>query len=175
MKTTAIIITGVLLSFRIFSQDLIYTTDGRSISAKVLEIGTAEVKYKSSANQDGPVYVMNKSDINSIKYENGTEDVFTQAAASNNTAGDNKVNGYNTDPDGVTGTASSNNTYASSGGYNNGNYNSNRGSNLGPLLLLAVGAAILNSQHHSGNYCHSQRPYYTSHSCGSHVNYGHHR
>jgi hypothetical protein len=174
MKTIAIIITGVLFSYKIFSQDMINATDGRSISAKVLEIGSTEIKYKNSANQDGPVYVMNKSDISSIKYENGTEDVFAKTSQADQES--NKVNGYNTDPNGGANTSSSpaNNGYASSGGYNNGNYNNNRnGSWAQPLVWLAVGALLLNSQHSAQHHYVSHPNYYT-HSCGHNV-YGHHR
>jgi hypothetical protein len=171
MKTIAII-TGVLLSSGVFSQDMINTTDGRSISAKVLEVGSTEVKYKNSTNQDGPVYVMNKSDINSIKYSNGTEDVFSQTnqtssdpQASNN---DNKVNGYNTDPNGGTGTSSSSNGGYASSVPSNGTYGRRNYSWVQPLVLVAVNAAL--------NY--NRRPHYYGgaypHSCG-HPVYGRHR
>jgi hypothetical protein len=167
MKTIAVI-TGVILSYGVFSQDMINTNDGKSISAKVLEIGTTEVKYKNSNNQDGPVYVMNKSDVSSIKYENGTEDVFSQTVDNGN-----KVNGYNTDPNGATNTSSSSNGgYASSGTYNNGSYG-NRNYNLGrALAVVAVGAAIYCNQH--PRY-YAPHPQYYSHSCGNHYYGGRHR
>ena len=40
-----------------WSQDKIYRKNGKIVEAKVLEIGSAEVKYKEFSNPDGPIYV----------------------------------------------------------------------------------------------------------------------
>ena len=61
------------------AQDIIYKKDKTKIEAKVLEIGTTDVKYKSSSNPDGPVYVVPKSEIAIIIYPNGTTDIFSSS------------------------------------------------------------------------------------------------
>lgn len=61
-----------------YSQDNIVLKTGEEISAKVLEIGTSEIKYKKSSNPEGPTYSIAKSDVFMIKYENGTKEVITK-------------------------------------------------------------------------------------------------
>ncbi|MDR0682469.1 MAG: porin family protein [Dysgonamonadaceae bacterium] len=61
------------------AQDIIILTNGNEIKAKVLEIGTTEVKYKKYGNESGPNYYMGKSKIARIRYETGDEDVFSES------------------------------------------------------------------------------------------------
>jgi hypothetical protein len=49
---------------------------GEDISAKILEIGHTEIKYKKFDNQTGPIYSILKSDVIIVRYENGTKDLF---------------------------------------------------------------------------------------------------
>jgi hypothetical protein len=44
----------------------------------IIEVGTAEVKYKKLDNLNGPVFSMLKSDLIMIKYQNGTSDDFSK-------------------------------------------------------------------------------------------------
>ena len=60
----------------IYAQDVIVKNDGSTIVSKVIEIGDREVQYKLWSNQNGPIYVLNISDIASINYENGDKEVF---------------------------------------------------------------------------------------------------
>ena len=55
----------------LFAQDKIYKLKGPVINAKVIEIGTDEIKYKLFDNPDGPVYVADKSSLNRIEYADG--------------------------------------------------------------------------------------------------------
>lgn len=59
-----------------FSQDVLYTLTGSKLKAKVLEINTTDIKYKDFLNIDGPTYVISKTDIVLIKYENGSTDII---------------------------------------------------------------------------------------------------
>ena len=59
------------------AQDIITLKDGYKIQAKVLEIGDQIIKYKKFDNQEGPTYDIQKSDVFSIKYEDGTKYVFS--------------------------------------------------------------------------------------------------
>jgi len=71
---TIIIIFSTALNMN--AQDIILTRDGRKIEAKVEEVGIEVVKYKRFANQTGPAYLIKKSEVSSILYENGDFDVF---------------------------------------------------------------------------------------------------
>ena len=66
----------LLISVNGFSQDIIIKYDSVKIEAKVIEVGLSTVKYKKFSNQDGPVYVISKSDIKEITYQNGERDIF---------------------------------------------------------------------------------------------------
>ena len=63
-------------SFSVYSQDIITTKKGEDIVAKVLEVNVNEVKDKKYNNPQGPIYLLLKSDILLIRYENGTKDIF---------------------------------------------------------------------------------------------------
>lgn len=63
-----------------FAQDIIVTRDSKRIEAKILEVSSSEVKYKEASNADGPTFVLNTSEINTIIYSNGSVKVFDQQA-----------------------------------------------------------------------------------------------
>lgn len=65
-----------MVAYTTFSQDIIYTTAGNKYRAKVVEINSYEVKYKDFDNPDGPTYVITKSDVVLINYQNGTTEVI---------------------------------------------------------------------------------------------------
>lgn len=72
----------LLASFFLFAvslqaQDKIYRKNGQVVKAKVLEIGTEEVKYKLPDSTETIVYVLEKDRINKIEYENGRVEKFT--------------------------------------------------------------------------------------------------
>lgn len=55
-----------------FSQDIIHFKNGNKDEVKVLELNSFEVKYKKFNNLNGPNFISNKSEIDSIRFENGT-------------------------------------------------------------------------------------------------------
>ncbi|OFX67638.1 MAG: hypothetical protein A2X12_06870 [Bacteroidetes bacterium GWE2_29_8] len=59
------------------AQDFISKKNSEEIKAKVLEVTQTEIKYKKFDNINGPIYTINKSDVFSIKYENGTSEIIT--------------------------------------------------------------------------------------------------
>ena len=69
----------LLSATSVFAQDVIVKKDGTTILSKVVEIGSAEVKYKKFSNQNGPTYTITKAEIQAINYENGEKDTFTDA------------------------------------------------------------------------------------------------
>ena len=79
-----------------FSQDVITIKTGEDISAKILEIGQTEIKYKKFDNQTGPIYSILKSDVIIVRYENGTKDLFnvnTPTSPTNSNTTSNSDNG----------------------------------------------------------------------------------
>lgn len=75
-KQLLITITAIFTNLTIYSQDLITKRNGDEIKAKVIEVGTDEVKFKKFDNIDGPLFVVKKSEIIFIKYENGSKEIF---------------------------------------------------------------------------------------------------
>jgi len=67
-----------LVGSSIFAQDNITLKNGEVVKSKVLEITTAEIKYKRFDNQEGPTYTLPKSEVVIINYENGSKDVFEE-------------------------------------------------------------------------------------------------
>jgi len=65
----------VLCNF-VKAQDIMTLRDGNDLIVKVTEINETEIKYKDFKNLDGPIRVVYKSDVFSIKYENGLKSVF---------------------------------------------------------------------------------------------------
>ncbi len=73
----------VTLSTVSVAQDIIITKKSERINAKVTEVNINDIKYKNWKNLDGPVYTMLKSDIDSITYQNGEVEVFTETLTNN--------------------------------------------------------------------------------------------
>ena len=70
---------ALFTSLTVHCQDVIVKKDGGTIVSKVLEVNTADIKYKKFSNQNGPTYSINKNEIISINYENGEKDVFNNS------------------------------------------------------------------------------------------------
>ena len=82
-KILSLLFFIVTSNVMIFAQDIIITKKSKTITAKVLEVTTNEVKYKDFNNLNGPIYTMLKKDIISISYENGSIDTFKARVSSN--------------------------------------------------------------------------------------------
>lgn len=84
-------ILSTIFGFSAFAQDTLYTTKGKIITGQVKEITQHEIKYKRAANPDGPLYVVDKTDIVLIHYKNGSKEVFENSGtvASNVSSDDN--------------------------------------------------------------------------------------
>jgi hypothetical protein len=67
----------------LLAQDIIVTSKGTKIEAKITEIGLETVKYKEFSYQDGPDYVIKKDEIASIVYSNGNVVVFFEEQTDN--------------------------------------------------------------------------------------------
>ncbi len=58
------------------AQDLIIKRNTEEIPAKVFEVTPTEIKYKRADHLDGPTFIIPKSEVFMIRYENGTNDIF---------------------------------------------------------------------------------------------------
>jgi hypothetical protein len=75
-----------LLSFvNLHAQDVIHRKNGKTIEAKVLEVGEAEVKYKLFTQPDGVTYVMDATLIKKIVMANGAVHKFEEGGSIDNT------------------------------------------------------------------------------------------
>ncbi|CAN5418848.1 hypothetical protein BH09BAC5_BH09BAC5_17940 [soil metagenome] len=105
MKTILSIIALVLVSLSTYAQDTLKLKNGTKVLGVVTEISSTQVKFKKTAS--GPVYVMQKDEIVSISYENGTTEVLTETEvkvpANNTTAttptAPKKIGKYNANDD----------------------------------------------------------------------------
>jgi len=87
MKTKKLILALLFLIGNFAqAQDIITKKNGDDIKAKVIEVNQNEIKYKSFSNPDGPLFVIYKSDVLLIRYENGSKDIFSESNSSNNTS-----------------------------------------------------------------------------------------
>ena len=80
-RSILIFLVAFSISKLCLSQDVITLKSGEQIRSKILEIGQTEIKYKKFDNQNGPLYVVAKTDISNIQYENGTKDLFNPEQA----------------------------------------------------------------------------------------------
>ncbi len=71
----------IALTLISYSQDSLYLSSGELIVSKVLEITPAEIKYKSFDNQEGPSFVLLKSEVALLRLENGTRLSFQNESA----------------------------------------------------------------------------------------------
>lgn len=77
MKKNILICLSVFLFCFANAQDTIVLRSGINIRAKVVSVEAAEIRYKKFENPSGPDYVVNTSGVEMIKYENGSNDIFT--------------------------------------------------------------------------------------------------
>ncbi|HRH64175.1 MAG TPA: hypothetical protein PLI68_12695 [Bacteroidia bacterium] len=76
MKRTNSIL--IFLFFGIFTctaQDTLYKKNGDKVLAKILEVNTQTIKY-TQVNSELPIYILDRSEVLSISYKNGSREVF---------------------------------------------------------------------------------------------------
>ena len=71
--------------FSVNAQDLIVLKDGNIIEAQVLEISSTDIRYKRFNHLDGPTIVVSVNNVLSIRYENGTVEIFNTPPVSGQT------------------------------------------------------------------------------------------
>lgn len=76
MKKYFVLFMLAFCSLALQAQDKIYKLKGPVINAKVIEIGTDEIKYRLFESPNGPVYVVEKASLKMIEYEDGRVEKF---------------------------------------------------------------------------------------------------
>lgn len=76
MKKVIFFSLVIFLCSYVFAQDRIYKLKGTVIKAKVIEIGIEEIKYRLFDKPDGPIYVVDKSNLNRIEFFDGTVEKY---------------------------------------------------------------------------------------------------
>jgi len=82
---TSLLLVLFFLAIAAQAQDYIYMKDGSEYKAKVEEITPDIIKFKKFDQPDGPVRIVKVQDIISIKYQDGTEEVFSKTIEEENT------------------------------------------------------------------------------------------
>lgn len=85
-------LTLLFVSLGVAAKDIITTTDGKNIDAKVEEITETVIKYRKASNPTGPLYTIAISSVATIKYENGDTDTFSGSAKTATPASPSKSN-----------------------------------------------------------------------------------
>lgn len=73
MKIIFLCIAIIMAPIVIQAQDRIIKTDKTIITVKIIEIGEAQIKYRSFSNQEGPLFTINISTVHKIILESGDE------------------------------------------------------------------------------------------------------
>lgn len=84
MKTTKLKtilnIALLLIVQTAFAQDVLFKKDNSKIEVKIVEVNKENIKYKLYTFQDGPDYIISKSEVALIIYKNGMHEVFKDEA-----------------------------------------------------------------------------------------------
>lgn len=59
-----------------YANDVIVTKNKEKLEGKIIEVSQNEIKYKKATNPDGPTFVIDKSEVVTILYDNGEVEVF---------------------------------------------------------------------------------------------------
>lgn len=94
MKTFILTTLAATLCFFAQAQDVLLKRNGEEIQVKVQEINLEVIKYKRFDNLEGPVISIAKRDVFMIKYENGTKEVFNEAATPTSLPDSKRQGGY---------------------------------------------------------------------------------
>ena len=73
-----------MITTSLYSQDLVYKKDGKTIKAKVSEITEGEISYKMFNNPDGPLFKLSTDKIRKLVFENGSVYAFVEEKSSHN-------------------------------------------------------------------------------------------
>ena len=66
MKRLLFLCAYALLMVGAYAQDIIVTKDAQKLEVKILEVSKTEIKYKEKDNLNGPTFILETKEINSL-------------------------------------------------------------------------------------------------------------
>ena len=81
MKRIILVVICLLASFAVKAQDVLVLRSADDVAVKVVMIDSDKIHYKRWSNLEGPTYVIEKSKLLYIKYQNGEKDFFYKEPA----------------------------------------------------------------------------------------------
>ena len=88
MKKILLVFIFLLIGvFYVTAQDILVLINGNILEAKIIEISTFEIRYKHFDNLEGPIYIIPISNVLSIRFENGTQQIFNKNNSNNENIG----------------------------------------------------------------------------------------
>lgn len=88
MKTILLTSIFCLLNLISFSQDTLFFKNAGKLEVIVKEVSPTEIQYKKFEMPDGPMYIVNRGDIEKIVYKNGYTEILKPSAAPATAAAD---------------------------------------------------------------------------------------
>ena len=79
MKKLTLLGIFIALALVVKAQDQLYKKDNTKLLVKITEVSPDEIKYKLYSNLNGPTYVVSKSEVTLLVYENGQHEVIDVA------------------------------------------------------------------------------------------------
>ncbi len=76
-----ILLLLLLISTEFFSQDTIRLNNGEIKVVKINEVGIENIKYHNFNNIEGPVYIVPKNEVRTIRYSSGLVEVYRKTSA----------------------------------------------------------------------------------------------
>lgn len=89
---STVLFSCILFLNTIFSQDIIIKKNNEQIKAKIMEIGTTEIKFKYFEAQQDSILTINKSDVKTLKIKGVYKDKIIDLTDSQTRVSDNKTN-----------------------------------------------------------------------------------
>ncbi len=75
-KILSLLTVFFLMNAALYAQDIIHKKNGQVIQARVVELGTGEIKYRPFDQPDGPIYVVEKESIVKIIFQDGHTEFY---------------------------------------------------------------------------------------------------
>lgn len=76
MRIIFLALATFLFTISATAQDKIYRKNGKVVQAKIVEVGTSEIKYRIFGDDAGPIYILETDKIKKVDFENGTTQKF---------------------------------------------------------------------------------------------------
>ena len=78
-KNLFLLVLPLLFVLTASAQDKLYKKKGEMLKVKILEVGLDEVKYRLFDDPNGPIYVIDKEQIQKVEFENGKTETYKVA------------------------------------------------------------------------------------------------